>query len=162
MVVPNVDIRPAAGSDADSVGQLVFELLEELASPESSGYELEAVTHTARDLLEGRDPVWAFVAEAAGQLVGVITLNECASIYASGRFGDISEFYVRPRFRGLAVGKRLLDAAVQFARQHGWSRLEVGAPEVPKWQRSVTFYRHAGFSEVGPLLKLELQYRVGG
>ena len=94
--------------------------------------------------------------------MGVITLNECASIYASGRFGDISEFYVRPRFRGLAVGKRLLEAAVQFARQRGWSRLEVGAPEVPKWQRSVTFYRQAGFSEVGPLLKLELQYRVGG
>jgi GNAT superfamily N-acetyltransferase len=154
--VANVDIRLACEADAESVAHLLLELFEELASPKTSGYQLAAVTHTARNLLQGRDPVWAFLAEAGGDTIGVITLNECAAIYAGGRFGEISELYVRARFRALGVGKRLLAAAVQFARQRGWSRLEVGAPEIPRWERAVTFYRQAGFAEVGPRLKLDL------
>ncbi len=30
--------------------------------------------------------------------------------------------------------------------------LEVGAPSVPKWQRTVDFYLRNGFEEVGPRL----------
>jgi GNAT superfamily N-acetyltransferase len=74
-----------------------------------------------------------------------------------GRFGEITELYVTPAFRALGVGKRLVEAAVEFARQRGWSRLEVGAPEIPKWAETVNFYRRTGFSEVGPRLKLELR-----
>jgi GNAT superfamily N-acetyltransferase len=159
----NVDIRLAGEADAESVAGLLLQLFEELAAPKTSGYQLEAVTRTTRNLLQGGDPVWAFLAEAGGSLIGVITLNECAAIYAGGRFGEISELYVSARFRALGVGKRLLAAAVQFARQRGWSRLEVGPPELPKWERAVTFYRQAGFSEVGPRLKLEFrENELGG
>jgi len=153
----NVDIRLAGEADVDSVARLVLELFEELASPRDSGYRLEEVTRTVRQLLEGSDPVWAFLAEADGHGIGVLTLNQCASIYAGGRFGEISEFYVRAPSRALGVGNRLLEAAVQLARQRGWGRLEVGAPEMPKWERTVNFYRHAGFSEIGPRLKLEVR-----
>jgi len=155
--VTRVDIRLASDADADVVARLALELFEELASPGNSGYQLGAVTHTARSLLKGGDQVWAFLAEAGDQGIGVITLNECASLYAGGRFGEISELYVSAPFRALGIGNRLLDAAVRFARQRGWSRLEVGAPEIPRWERTVNFYRHAGFSEVGPRLKLELE-----
>jgi GNAT superfamily N-acetyltransferase len=154
--VPQVNIRQAREGDVESVAQLVFELLGELASPRDAGYRPESVTQTARALLAGGDRVWAFLAETGGQPAGVLTLNECASIYAGGRFGEISELYVRAQFRSVGVGSRLLQAAVEFARQRGWSRLEVGAPELPKWDRTVTFYRSAGFSEIGPRLKLEL------
>jgi GNAT superfamily N-acetyltransferase len=153
----NVDIRLAGEADVDSVARLVLELFEELASPRDSGYRPEEVTRTVRELLQGSDPVWALLAEADGQGIGVLTLNECASIYAGGRFGEISELYVRAPFRALGVGNRLLEAAVQFARRREWCRLEVGAPEIPKWERTVNFYRHAGFSEVGPRLKLEIR-----
>ncbi len=155
--MPHPDIRLASEADADAVAQLVLELLEELASPGSSGYELAAVARTARNLLKGGDRVWAFLAEAGGHAIGLITLNECAALYAGGRFGEICELYVSPGFRSLGAGKRLLEAAVEFARQRGWSRLEVGAPEMPRWERSVNFYRQAGFSEVGPRLKLPLK-----
>jgi GNAT superfamily N-acetyltransferase len=153
----NVDIRLADEADVDSVARLVLELFEELASPRDSGYRPEEVTRTVRQLLRGIDRVWAFLAEGDGHAIGVLTLNECASIYAGGRFGEISELYVRGPFRALGVGNRLLEAAVQFARQRRWCRLEVGAPETPKWQRTVNFYRRAGFSEVGPRLKLEVR-----
>ena len=134
----NVEIRLAHKADAESVAQLVFELFEELASPGDSGYEPQAVTRTARSLLNGGEPVWAFLAEDDAHPVGILMLNECASIYAGGLFGEITELYVTPAFRALGVGKRLVQAAAEFARQRGWSRLEVGAPELPKWAETVT------------------------
>lgn len=158
---PNIAIRLASETDADPVAQLLLELFEELASPRSSGYELVTVARTVRDLLKPGDRVWAFLAEAAGQAIGVLTLNECASIYAGGEFGEICELYVSPRFRRLGVGKRLLEAAVEFAHRRGWRRLEVGAPEIPRWERTVDFYRQVGFSEVGPRLKLPLGVASG-
>ncbi len=150
-------IRRATPEDADAVGRLVFELLEELASPAASGYELAAVTRVARDLLDRPDECWCFLAEAGDRTVGVMTLNACASIYAGGRFGEICELYVRPGHRGGAVGRKLIDAAVDFARRHGWTRLEVTAPPPPRGARSVSFYRDAGFVETGPHLKRELR-----
>ena len=50
----------------------------------------------------------------------------------------------------------MLAAAAALARERGWPRLEVGAPDVPKWQRSLDFYLRCGFEEVGPRLRLLL------
>jgi len=101
--------------------------------------------------------VWAFIALDADSPVALLTLNECASLYAGGRFGEICELYVRSSFRGGFVGHRLLDAAVALARNRRWRRLEVGAPPVPQWQRTVTFYERNGFVVIGPRLKLEVR-----
>ena len=35
-------------------------------------------------------------------------------------------------------------------------QIEVGAPPMPQWQRTLDFYLRAGFVEVGPRLKLPL------
>jgi hypothetical protein len=38
-----------------------------------------------------------------------------------------------------------------------WSMIEVGAPDVPRWQSTVDFYLRRGFVEVGPRLYRELK-----
>lgn len=65
----------------------------------------------------------------------------------------IVELYIAPTYRSQGVGALLLDRAIAFARTRGWSRLEVGAPDQPRWSRTVDFYRRQGFVEVGPRLK---------
>jgi GNAT superfamily N-acetyltransferase len=101
--------------------------------------------------------VWAFLAEDdQGRAAGVLTLNECASIYAGGKFREISELNVAPQFRAEGVGQKLLGEAVRFGREQMWGRLEVGAPDVPRWDRTVSFYRNHDFAEVGPRLSLLL------
>jgi len=98
--------------------------------------------------------VWAFLAEdERGNAVGVLTLHECASIYAGGRFGEISELFVSPLVRSEGVGPELLKEAMRFGHTREWRRLEVGAPDVPRWNRTVSFYLRNGFEEVGPRLK---------
>ncbi len=85
--------------------------------------------------------------------MGVITLHECAAIYAGGVFGEISELYVTPAFRSQGVAAALLLEAQAEGVARGWKRLEVGAPTQPKWHRTLAFYETQGFLETGPRLR---------
>ena len=84
---------------------------------------------------------------ATGEIVGVLTLNECSAIYACGNFGEISELYVDASHRSSGVGAKLIEAAKEFGILRGWSEIEVGAPHQPKWQRTVNFYMSQGFGQ---------------
>ncbi len=150
-----VAVRQASSKEFERVGHLVYELLTELYP--DTAHKRSVFVDTARTLLTGSGGVWSFLATTPDDRdVGVVTLNECAAIYAGGRFGEISEFYVVPGFRSKGVGALLVEAAVAFGRERGWPDIEVGAPSVPTWQRTVDFYLRHGFEEVGPRLDLTL------
>ena len=61
-----------------------------------------------------------------------------------------------PIFNERFVVERLIETAVFFARTQNWPVLEVGTPSLPRWQRTVDFYRRQGFREIGPRLELEI------
>lgn len=148
-----MQIRPAQPHDADQVGSMISQLLCELYPQLSDQYRPEVTIATAQRLLDDR----AYCALLAvddidGDIGGVVGLNECKAIYAHGAFGEIAELYVEPRFRSAGVGGQLVEAAVAHGRSRNWSMIEVGAPDVPRWQRTVDFYCRCGFVEVGPRL----------
>ena len=150
-------IRRATVNDSDLVASLLLRLLSELYDPRQYGYRADTLGPAARALLQDGRGYWALLAFApAGEAVGVVTLNECAAVYAFGNFGEIPELYVVPEHRSTGVGAQLVRAAVEFGRERGWSLLEVGAPGVPRWQRTVDFYARCGFEEVGPRMTLYL------
>ena len=144
-------------SDAVTIGSLVFELLQELYPELGSRYKQENLIGISRQLLKENSGVWAFLASTeTGERVGILTLNECAAIYAGGYFGEITELYVIPEHRSSNVGAALVDAAAEFGRKRGWTSIEVGAPDVPRWEKTLAFYTRYGFKEVGPRLDLTL------
>lgn len=148
-------VNQAAPAEFERVGSLTYELLVELYP--DLGDERQFFVDAAKTLLTGSEGVWSFLATTEdGRDVGVVTLNECAAIYAGGRFGEISELYVVPDARSKSVGALLIEAAVTFGRTRGWPNIEVGAPGVPRWQRTVDFYLRNGFEEIGPRLDLSL------
>lgn len=140
-----------------AVAGLVACLLTEIVPQSSPSRTVDMLENTASTLLTEQNGFWAFLAEtASGEPVGVLTLNQCAAIYAGGQFGEIAELYVKPEHRSSHVGERLLETARTFARSRRWTSLEVGAPDVPKWSRSVAFYKANGFKEIGPRLGYDL------
>ncbi len=153
-----IDLRPAEVDDAGTVAGLIHALICELSPGRADAELLAGFRKTAAATIGRNDGYWAFVAEAPEDgAVGVITLNEGTAIYAEGRFGTIAELYIAPAYRSRGVGALLVDRALAFAKTRGWSRLEVGAPDQPRWSRTVDFYRGQGFVEVGPRLKRPIE-----
>jgi GNAT superfamily N-acetyltransferase len=146
-------VRRADKSDAPVVVRLVDALLVELSGSPSRYEERLA---TAQRLLADRVSIFGFLAIEEQHPVGVIMISESASIYAGGAFGVITELYVLPEKRSAGAAKLLLDATVSLGRERSWSRVEVGAPHQPTWERSLRFYLRNGFVEVGPRLQLLL------
>lgn len=92
-----------------------------------------------------------------GDCVGALTLVETFAIYAGGRHGIINEMYVAPEQRSAGTGARLIAEAAAVGRERGWRRIEVTAPEAPRWSRTRAFYECQGFVFAGPKLKLPLR-----
>ncbi len=157
MAQSKVTIRPAVIDDSPMVAGLVLELLSEIEPAYAETLTLHGLTGVAESLLAGGQGYWAFLAvDDEGGIVGVLTLNECAAIYANGLFGEIAELYVTPQWRSAKTGALLIDTAVAFGRDRGWSALEVGAPDLPQGQRAVNFYFGYGFKMSGPRLDFDL------
>lgn len=148
--MPNVSTHRAKAADAATVARFVHALLDELSGGKAPA--AETVLRRAESVLSEAGVV-AMIAYSDEEPVGVIVLNECAAIYAGGRFGEISELYVRPDMRSQGVAPCLIESAQAEGKRRGWMRLEVGAPNQPEWKRTLEFYLRNGFEEVGPRLR---------
>lgn len=148
-----MDIRPAGTEGAAAVGAMVGALLDELAP--GHGLTASDLADTARRVLS-LPTVAGLVARQGDRPVGLLMLNECAAIYAGGRFGEITELWVVPDLRSQGLARMLVERACAIGQEKGWTRLEVGAPSQPEWQRTLDFYQREGFEVVGPRLRRRL------
>lgn len=141
---------------ADIVFDWVMRLLLELGEEgeEMGSLARERVLKAWQDAGDRFNP---FVAKNdSGEIVGILTLVETIAIYANGNYGIIDEMYVAPQYRSSGVGARLVEAAKEFGRKKGWTRIDVTAPESERWKRTRRFYERQGFVFTGPKLKILL------
>jgi GNAT superfamily N-acetyltransferase/mannose-6-phosphate isomerase-like protein (cupin superfamily) len=150
---PGLRIDRLSIAEASAVLAAVNALLMELGEEgdEAGVTDVEAVLAAWR---AAGDRFQAFAArEPDGAVAGLLTLFESFAIYAGGAYGVINEMYVAPGRRSAGVGAALIEAAAAYGRGRGWSRLDVTAPESPRWLRTRRFYESRGFRFTGPKLK---------
>jgi len=73
----------------------------------------------------------------------------CGGIKLVGEdYGEVKRMFVRPGYRGLGLGKLMLDHLVGYAREHGIGlvRLETGIHQ----QEAIALYERAGFRRIAP------------
>jgi GNAT superfamily N-acetyltransferase len=146
----------AQPADSKVVAGLVHDLLMEFFTDQSHLFPLVKLEKAAAELLAPDSGVWSFMAMHDNNVIGIINLNECSAIYAGGKFGEITELYIKPEFRSNQIGEKLISQAKIFAKERAWEVLEVGAPDVPRCQRTVDFYLKNGFTEIGPRLEINV------
>lgn len=90
-----------------------------------------------------REGVAFFVTSYEGRPVG------CGGIKLFGsEYGEIKRMYVRPAYRGLGLGKAMLNRLAEYAREHQVSvlRLETGIYE----KEAIGLYERFGFQRRPP------------
>jgi GNAT superfamily N-acetyltransferase len=151
-------VREATVRDADELARLRWQFRIEAGTHRSITLEsfVDEMVSFVREALGGHQ--WkAFVAERGGPLIGCVWVQFVERVpHPNLRRGErpiayITNMYVEPELRNGGVGRALLDAAVGCAQRRGAS----GAILWPS-ERSVPFYRRAGFGDEDAPLALPL------
>lgn len=149
---PRAAIRAAEGADAPAVAAAIEALLIELGGERPAPTELEAA---ARRLAEDGEVGALLLAEAGGELVGLLAASWQHAIHVPGRYGTIQDLWVHPEWRSRAIGEELILALVREAGEAGVARLEVGLPQetFAGLRATERFYRRNGFAPLGPRMR---------
>jgi putative acetyltransferase len=87
-----------------------------------------------------------FLARAAGDLAGCIGLRALEP--AQDRVCEMKRLFVRERYRGTGLGKRLAEIVIEEARRIGYRTMRLDT--LPTMVRAIPMYRKLGFVEIEP------------
>ncbi|HEX6204639.1 MAG TPA: GNAT family N-acetyltransferase [Solirubrobacterales bacterium] len=145
-------VREAGADDVGAVATAIEALLLELGGrrPERSELETEVRAH-----LEDPDGASVLIAEADGNVVGVLSASWQRAIHVPGVYATIQDLWVDEDWRSRGVGAELVEAIASQARTRGVSRLEVGLPRetFAAIASTESFYRRNGFEHLGPRMR---------
>jgi ribosomal protein S18 acetylase RimI-like enzyme len=134
-------IRTACSDDLPAMTRLLQELF---AVETEFEVDIEKQRYGLRMLLDSSSAgVW--VAERHGRVVGMVTVQLVVSTAEGGLSGLLEDLIVSSVYRRRGLGKALLHAAVDWAREQGATRIQLLADSrnVP----ALIFYRKQGWKQ---------------
>jgi ribosomal protein S18 acetylase RimI-like enzyme len=147
----HITIREATEQDLPAIKGLMAELIEAVSN--TGSYDANTALQNCRVLLKNADS-HILVAEADGNVIGVVNLDIRRTILHPGLSGLIDEIVVAEGYRGKGVGKKLIDAAVEKCKLSGCCEIEVSTELTNTKARS--FYKSCGFEEMGVFLERDI------
>jgi len=145
-------IRPATDADAAAVAAAIEQLLVELGGKRPPRADLEAEVRAA---LEDPGIGATLVAEAGGEIVGVLSASWQRALHVPGRYATIQDLWVHRDWRSRRVGAALVEELAVLCRGEGVARIEVGLPRESfgAIRATESFYLGTGFEHLGPRMR---------
>ncbi len=137
-------VRPARENDAEAIARIYNQGIEDRVATLETELRTSEERRRWMAARGPRHPV--IVAEAAGTVVGWASLNQFNPRPAYQHVADFS-VYVDRDWRGKGVGRRLLEAVIELAREIGYHKMVLSA--FPFNQAGVALYERLGFRTVG-------------
>lgn len=132
-----MEIRSCTESDLRSVYELVCEL-------ENKALKFEAFEGIYNKNLASDDSI-LLAAEHENQVVGFLSLFIRPFLHHADLVGTIEELDVRSALRGQKIGTRLIERAIEIARERGCDTLELTSN---LWREDAhRFYERNGFTK---------------
>lgn len=149
-------VRGASIGDVAAVAAAAEALLVELGGAPPSR---AAVADEVRALIEDESAGDVLVADAGGEIVGLLASSWQRAIHVPGRYVVVQDLWVDPGWRSAGVGAALLDSLAEIAAAQGAPRLEVGLPreDFAAIAKTTAFYSANGFEHLGPRMRRKLE-----
>jgi ribosomal protein S18 acetylase RimI-like enzyme len=137
-------IRLASAADAPAFGRLLHAFNAEFGEPTPDAV---VIAERAAPLIESGEVVVLFAGDGPD---GFAELRFRPSLYTGALDAYLEELYVVPERRGQGLGRALLEAAMEHARERGAAHIDLGTSENDAAARAL--YESAGFTnrEGGP------------
>jgi ribosomal protein S18 acetylase RimI-like enzyme len=139
-----IPIRLAAAEDATDIARLLHDFNSEYSEPTPG---VETLARYSRQLLE-QGEMTVLLAGDGPDGISLIRFRPC--VWTGGPEAHLQELYVVPKLRGLGIGRTLLEATIQVAREAGATGLDLNTGTTDTAARAL--YESAGFTnrEGGP------------
>ena len=149
--VTDIDVTVRRASDADAPALAGLRWRRATQERGYQGDNLDEFVATLGDWMRGHPEHRAFVAEAAGEVVGMAWLAVLDRVPTANKYarrgGDVQSVFVVPELRDRRVGALLMSAVLDEAR-----RLELEHVTVHSSRRAVPFYERNGWRHDPELL----------
>ena len=131
-------IQVAGAADASTFARLLHAFNTEYGEPEP---DADTIAERAAPLIESGEVTVLFVGEGPD---GFAELRFRPSLYTGALDAHLEELYVVPERRGLGLGRALLEAAMDHARERGAARIDLNTSEDDVAAQAL--YASAGFT----------------
>ena len=133
-----IAIRPVTAADVPAVTALVASTLAEFKLTFGEGSPTdEQLRSLPSSYTDAGGAFWV-------ALDGATLVGTCGIYPIDPETFELRKMYLDPRVRGTGLGKRLLDAAVDFARSRGARRIVLDT--LHEMTRAIAFYEAHGFT----------------
>lgn len=136
---PDVKIRAATNKDVEKIMSLVFDALQEhglLPDPEVTDADLIDIEENYFKT----GGVFEVIEDEGGNVVGTIGLYRLDSETC-----ELRKMYFAPHIRGRGLGRRVLEHAVEMARERGFQRMTLETSSV--LETANRLYTRFGFKQ---------------
>jgi ribosomal protein S18 acetylase RimI-like enzyme len=138
MTTPQIQVRRAGVEDAADIARLLHDFNLEYDEPTP---EVEELTKTVARLLE-EDEITVLLAGAGPG--GLSLFRFRPGIWSAGGETYLQELYVVPSLRGQGIGRGLLEATIELARERGADGIDLNTGETDTAARAL--YESMGFT----------------
>ncbi|RYZ22668.1 MAG: GNAT family N-acetyltransferase [Chitinophagaceae bacterium] len=135
-----ISLRPITSADNAAIARVIRAALEEFGANHPGTVYYDESTDRLSEVFEAPGSFY-LVAEQDGQVVGG------GGIYPTGGLpegmAELVKMYLRPEVRGIGLGSRLIQAALDWAKEAGYK--QVYLESMPELQKALSTYERFGF-----------------
>ena len=140
---PKVTIREAKLADIETVVKMVAAITEET---EDRSMDTELLTRSTRMVLDSPDKGFCLVADAGGEVVGIVLVTYIWSYFRNGTTWWIQAVYVRSDWRGRGVYSKLHSRVYEAAKANS-DAIGIGLRVDPENHTAKSTYSRLGMAE---------------